>query len=69
MENGSGGFMADLSFNGGAFGMWISNQQFVPLVYRSLIRMASSSSVIFRFTIHNVVITNADTGIFQQWNW
>ncbi|THG96061.1 hypothetical protein EW026_g5707 [Hermanssonia centrifuga] len=69
MENGSGGFMADLSFNGGAFGMWISNQQFVPLVYRSLVWMASSSSVIFRFTIHNVVITNADTGIFQQWNW
>ncbi|KAJ6577078.1 glycoside hydrolase family 55 protein [Mycena sp. CBHHK59/15] len=28
MENGSGGFMAQLSFNGGAFGMWISNQQF-----------------------------------------
>ncbi|KAJ7507380.1 exo-beta-1,3-glucanase [Mycena galericulata] len=48
MENGSGGFMADLSFNGGAFGMWISNQQ---------------------FTIHNVVITNADTGIYQLWNW
>ncbi|PSS16477.1 hypothetical protein PHLCEN_2v3252 [Hermanssonia centrifuga] len=67
MENGSGGFMADLSFNGGAFGMWISNQQSVP--YRSLIRMASSSSATFRFTIHNVVITNADTGIFQQWNW
>ncbi|THG92977.1 hypothetical protein EW026_g8120 [Hermanssonia centrifuga] len=31
--------------------------------------MASSSSATFRFTIHNVVITNADTGIFQQWNW
>ncbi|KAJ7739000.1 pectate lyase superfamily protein-domain-containing protein [Mycena metata] len=28
MENGSGGFMSDLTFNGGAFGMWISNQQF-----------------------------------------
>ncbi|KAF7328790.1 putative glycoside hydrolase family 55 protein [Mycena venus] len=48
MENGSGGFMADLSFNGGAFGMWISNQQ---------------------FTVQNVVITNADTAIFQRWNW
>ncbi|KAJ7760810.1 exo-beta-1,3-glucanase [Mycena olivaceomarginata] len=48
MENGSGGFMADLSFNGGAFGMWIANQQ---------------------FTIHNVVITNADTAIYQLWNW
>ncbi|KAF8162403.1 exo-beta-1,3-glucanase [Mycena galopus ATCC 62051] len=48
MENGSGGFMADLSFNGGAFGMWISNQQ---------------------FTIHNVVITNADTAVYVLWNW
>ncbi|KAJ7863576.1 exo-beta-1,3-glucanase [Mycena leptocephala] len=48
MENGSGGFMADLTINGGAFGLWISNQQ---------------------FTIQNVKITNADTAIFQQWNW
>ncbi|KAJ7800468.1 exo-beta-1,3-glucanase [Mycena olivaceomarginata] len=28
MENGSGGFMSDLTFDGGAFGMWLSNQQF-----------------------------------------
>uniref|UniRef100_A0A0W0EZ54 Putative glycoside hydrolase family 55 protein n=1 Tax=Moniliophthora roreri TaxID=221103 RepID=A0A0W0EZ54_MONRR len=48
MENGSGGFMADLSFNGGAFGMWVSNQQ---------------------FTVHNVKITNAATGVYQLWNW
>ncbi|KAJ6504338.1 exo-beta-1,3-glucanase [Mycena vitilis] len=48
MENGSGGFMADLTINGGAFGLWISNQQ---------------------FTIQNVKITNADTAIYQQWNW
>ncbi|KAJ7258913.1 exo-beta-1,3-glucanase [Mycena rebaudengoi] len=27
-ENGSGGFMSDLTFDGGAFGLWISNQQF-----------------------------------------
>ncbi|KAJ7858321.1 pectate lyase superfamily protein-domain-containing protein [Mycena leptocephala] len=27
-ENGSGGFISDLTFTGGAFGMWISNQQF-----------------------------------------
>ncbi|KAF8186858.1 pectate lyase superfamily protein-domain-containing protein [Mycena galopus ATCC 62051] len=47
-QDGSGGFMADLSFNGGAFGMWISNQQ---------------------FTIHNVVITNADTAVYVLWNW
>ncbi|KAI5827019.1 glycoside hydrolase family 55 protein [Schizophyllum commune Tattone D] len=27
-ENGSGGFMSDLIFNGGRFGMWVGNQQF-----------------------------------------
>ncbi|KAF9531459.1 exo-beta-1,3-glucanase [Crepidotus variabilis] len=28
MENGSGGFMSDLTFNGGKFGIWGGNQQF-----------------------------------------
>ncbi|KZP32536.1 glycoside hydrolase family 55 protein [Athelia psychrophila] len=28
MENGSGGFMGDLVFNGGKFGIWVGNQQF-----------------------------------------
>ncbi len=29
MENGSGGYMGDLVFNGGKFGMWVGNQQYV----------------------------------------
>jgi glucan 1,3-beta-glucosidase len=29
MENGSGGFMGDLVFNGGKFGIWVGNQQSV----------------------------------------
>ncbi|KAK0442941.1 exo-beta-1,3-glucanase [Armillaria borealis] len=28
MENGSGGYMGDLVFTGGKFGMWVGNQQF-----------------------------------------
>ncbi|KZT08185.1 glycoside hydrolase family 55 protein [Laetiporus sulphureus 93-53] len=28
MENGSGGYMGDLVFQGGKFGMWVGNQQF-----------------------------------------
>ncbi|KAG5640730.1 hypothetical protein DXG03_007417 [Asterophora parasitica] len=28
MENGSGGYMGDLVFNGGKFGLWVGNQQF-----------------------------------------
>ena len=28
MENGSGGFMSDLTFEGGKFALWVGNQQF-----------------------------------------
>lgn len=28
MENGSGGFMGDLVFNGGKYGIWTGNQQY-----------------------------------------
>jgi hypothetical protein len=48
MENGSGGFMSDLTFNGGKFGIWCGNQQ---------------------FTSRNLNITNAETGIYMNWNW
>ncbi|KAJ6514576.1 exo-beta-1,3-glucanase [Mycena vulgaris] len=48
MENGSGGYMGDLVFNGGKFGMWVGNQQ---------------------FTVRNVTVNNAQTGIFGIWNW
>ncbi|KAH9484138.1 putative glucan endo-1,3-beta-glucosidase [Psilocybe cubensis] len=48
MENGSGGFMGDLVFNGGKFGMWVGNQQ---------------------FTVRNVTVNNAQSGIFSVWNW
>ncbi|EKM82792.1 hypothetical protein AGABI1DRAFT_68739 [Agaricus bisporus var. burnettii JB137-S8] len=48
MENGSGGFMSDLVFNGGKFGIWVGNQQ---------------------FTVRNITVNNAQTGIFAIWNW
>jgi glucan 1,3-beta-glucosidase len=48
MENGSGGFMGDLVFNGGKIGMWLGNQQ---------------------FTVRNVTVNGATTGIFADWNW
>ncbi|KAF9483862.1 exo-beta-1,3-glucanase [Pholiota conissans] len=48
MENGSGGFMGDLVFNGGKFGMWVGNQQ---------------------FTVRNVTVNGAQSGIFSNWNW
>ncbi|KZP07111.1 glycoside hydrolase family 55 protein [Athelia psychrophila] len=48
MENGSGGFMGDLIFNGGKFGIWVGNQQ---------------------FTVRNITVNNAATGIYAMWNW
>ncbi|KAI0692746.1 beta-1,3-glucanase [Cerioporus squamosus] len=50
MENGSGGYMGDLVFNGGKFGMWVGNQQ---------------------FTVRNITVNNADTGmpVYMNWNW
>eukprot|EP01130_Rhizamoeba_saxonica_P013428 TRINITY_DN5734_c0_g1_i3.p1 TRINITY_DN5734_c0_g1~~TRINITY_DN5734_c0_g1_i3.p1 ORF type:complete len:633 (-),score=128.00 TRINITY_DN5734_c0_g1_i3:1280-3178(-) len=43
MENGSGGFISDLVFEGGKFGLWIGNQQFTS---RNItIRGASSAGV------------------------
>ncbi|KAF7974441.1 hypothetical protein HWV62_12174 [Athelia sp. TMB] len=48
MENGSGGFMGDLVFNGGKFGIWVGNQQ---------------------FTVRNITVNNAATGIYALWNW
>ncbi|KAJ7818710.1 pectate lyase superfamily protein-domain-containing protein [Mycena olivaceomarginata] len=48
MENGSGGFMGDLVFNGGKIGMSVGNQQ---------------------FTVRNVIVNNAQTGILAAWNW
>ncbi|KAG9080236.1 hypothetical protein FRC06_006908 [Ceratobasidium sp. 370] len=48
MENGSGGFMSDLYFNGGKYGVWLGNQQ---------------------FTVRNITVANAQSGIFQSWNW
>ncbi|KAF9002426.1 glucan 1,3-beta-glucosidase [Cyathus striatus] len=48
MENGSGGYMGDMVFNGGKFGIWGGNQQ---------------------FTVKNITINNAQTGVYSLWNW
>ncbi|KAF8516954.1 exo-beta-1,3-glucanase [Hysterangium stoloniferum] len=48
MENGSGGYMGDLIFRGGRYGIWIGNQQ---------------------FTVRNLTIEDAQTGIYAVWNW
>jgi hypothetical protein len=43
MEDGSGGWMSDLVFEGGLYGLWIGNQQFTS---RNLtIRDASEAAI------------------------
>ncbi|KAH7329416.1 family 55 glycoside hydrolase [Stachybotrys elegans] len=64
MENGSGGFMTDLTFNGGKFGMWVGNQQFTT---RNL-RFNNCRTAIFMnwnwvWTFHGISINNCDIGI------
>ncbi|KAH9942506.1 beta-1,3-glucanase [Epithele typhae] len=57
MENGSGGFMGDLVFNGGKFGMWVGNQQFT----------------VRNITINNaatgVSLRSSDADVYMNWNW
>ncbi|KAF5387123.1 hypothetical protein D9615_001631 [Tricholomella constricta] len=64
MENGSGGYMGDLVFNGGKFGMWVGNQQYVITTLD-----APSIDILHRFTVRNVTFNNVDTAVLNHWNW
>ncbi|QUC19167.1 uncharacterized protein UV8b_03408 [Ustilaginoidea virens] len=64
MENGSGGFMSDLVFNGGALGAFLGNQQFTT---RNL-KFNNCNTAIYMnwnwvWTFHGVSINNCGTGI------
>ncbi|KAJ7718670.1 exo-beta-1,3-glucanase [Mycena metata] len=63
MENGSGGFMGDLIFNGGKFGMWVGNQQFTV----RNITVNNAQTAVFGiwnwgWTFQNVNINNCGVG-------
>ncbi|KAG8930575.1 hypothetical protein FRC02_004038 [Tulasnella sp. 418] len=63
MENGSGGFMSDLVFIGGKFGIWVGNQQFTV----RNIRIENSRSGVYAawnwgWTWQNVIIKNCNIG-------
>ncbi|KAJ7053167.1 pectate lyase superfamily protein-domain-containing protein [Mycena amicta] len=63
MENGSGGFMSDLTFTGGAFGLWISNQQFT---IRN-VQITNAVTAVYQlwnwgFTWQNIQISNCQVG-------
>ncbi|KAJ6514577.1 exo-beta-1,3-glucanase [Mycena vulgaris] len=64
MENGSGGFMGDIVFNGGLFGMWVGNQQFtVRNVTFNNPKTAILSHWNWGWTFQGVTINNAQVGI------
>ncbi|KAJ7722998.1 exo-beta-1,3-glucanase [Mycena maculata] len=63
MENGSGGFMGDLVFNGGKFGMWVGNQQFTV---RNVTFNGSQTAIYglwnWGWTFQGVTINNCQVG-------
>lgn len=63
MENGSGGFLGDLVFNGGKFGMWVGNQQFtVRNITVNNAQTAVFSSWNWGWTFQGVNINNCQVG-------
>lgn len=64
MDNGSGGFMSDLTFNGGSLGAFLGNQQFTT---RNL-KFNNCNTAIYMnwnwvWTFHGVSINNCGVGI------
>ncbi|KAI8099725.1 pectate lyase superfamily protein-domain-containing protein [Halteromyces radiatus] len=64
MDNGSGGFMSDLVFEGGKFGMWVGNQQFLS---RGLTFHHCQTAIYmnwnWQWTFQKLSINNCNTGI------
>ncbi|KAJ5096772.1 hypothetical protein N7456_007493 [Penicillium angulare] len=64
MDNGSGGFMSDLTFNGGNYGMFLGNQQFTT---RNLTFNDCNTAIFMNWnwawTFKSVNINNCDVGL------
>jgi hypothetical protein len=64
MENGSGGFMSDLTFDGGLFALWVGSQQFTS---RNLTITNARTAIFMNFdwgwTFKGITISNCKTGI------
>ncbi|KAJ7579936.1 exo-beta-1,3-glucanase [Mycena floridula] len=63
MENGSGGYMGDLVFNGGKYGMWVGNQQFTV----RNVSISNADTAVFAawnwgWTYMGVTISNCQVG-------
>ncbi|KAI1006484.1 Glucan 1,3-beta-glucosidase [Podosphaera aphanis] len=64
MDNGSGGFMTDLTFNGGKFGAFLGNQQFTTrnLVFNNC-QTAIYMNWNWAWTLSGISISNSKVGI------
>ncbi|KAJ5624893.1 Exo-1-3-beta-D-glucanase [Penicillium lagena] len=64
MDNGSGGFMSDLTFNGGNYGMFLGNQQFTT---RNLIFNNCNTAIFMNWnwawTFKSVSINDCEVGL------
>lgn len=64
MEDGSGGFFNDLTFTGGALGMWVGNQQFTT---RNLVFNGCQTAIYMNWnwlwSFHGLTINGANVGI------
>ncbi|KAJ5184442.1 Pectin lyase fold/virulence factor [Penicillium cf. griseofulvum] len=64
MDNGSGGFMSDLTFNGGNYGMFLGNQQFTT---RNLVFNDCQTAIYMNWnwawTFKSVKINNCEVGL------
>ncbi|KAJ5294891.1 hypothetical protein N7508_009712 [Penicillium antarcticum] len=64
MDNGSGGFMSDLTFNGGNYGMFLGNQQFTT---RNLTFNGCQTGIFMNWnwawTFKSVQINNCEVGL------
>lgn len=65
MDNGSGGFMTDLTFNGGKYGAFFGNQQFTTrnLKFNGQLGAAIYMNWNWVWTLQGVTITNCAVGI------
>ncbi|KAK4083609.1 CAZyme family GH55 [Trichoderma aggressivum f. europaeum] len=63
-EDGSGGWLSDLTFTGGALGMWVGNQQFTS---RNLVFNGCQTAIYMNWnwlwSFHGITINNANVGI------
>ncbi|KAM0259874.1 hypothetical protein ACHAQJ_003119 [Trichoderma viride] len=64
MEDGSGGFLNDLTFNGGSLGMWVGNQQFTS---RNLVFNGCQTAIYMNWnwvwSFQGITINNANIGL------